>query len=91
MVAAQGSNQITIGLVEMKVSRELVGQGFAIEAGKALPLGVGKVTGRHALRNFQLMRRGRPVPKCNVNIFANHMCETKVFCSKFRTTFRAAA
>jgi hypothetical protein len=49
------------------------------------------MTGRHGVRNFQLMRRERAMPGCKAKIFANHMCETKVFCSKFRTTFRAAA
>jgi hypothetical protein len=38
VVAAQRSDQVAVGLVEMEVSRELVGRWFAIEAGKALVL-----------------------------------------------------
>ena len=91
MIAAQRSDQMAICLIQMKVSRELVGRRLALEAGEALPLGVSQVTGRHGVRNFQLMRRGRPVPKCNANIFAKHMCETNVFCSNFRTTLGAVA
>ena len=91
MVSAQSSNEVAISLVQMEISRELVGRRLALEAGEALPLGVSEVTGRHGVRNFQLMRSGRPVPKCNSIIFAKHMCETKAFCSIFRTTLGAVA
>jgi hypothetical protein len=91
VVSAQSSDELAIGLVQMEVSRELVGRRFAVEASKALALGVSEVTGRHTVRNFQLMRREQPVPNCNANIFAKHMCETKHFCSNFRTTLGAVA
>jgi hypothetical protein len=91
VVAAQRSDQVAAGLIEMEVSRELVGRGFAIEAGKTLALGVGEMTGRHGVRNFQLLRRRRAMPKSEANFFAKHICEIKAFCSNFRTAFGALA
>mgnify|MGYP006149736653 CR=1 FL=1 len=62
-----------------------------LKAGKALTLGVSEVTGGHTVRNFQLLRRGRPMPINKANFFAKHMCETKLFCSNFRTISGAVA
>ena len=84
-VAAQSSNEVAIGLIQVKISRELVGRRFAVEARKALTLGVSEVTGGHTVRNFQLLRRARAAPISKANFFAKHMCETKSFCSNFRT------
>ena len=83
--------EVAIGLVQMEVSRELVGRRFAVKAGKALALGVSQVTGGHCVRNFQLLRRGREAPISNAKFFAKHMCETKSFCSNFRTVPGAIA
>ena len=91
VVAAQRSNEVAIGLVQMEISRKLVGQRFAVEASKPLTLGVSEVTGRHTVRNFQLLRRRRAAPGNKGNFFAKHMCETKSFCSNFRTLLGAAA
>ena len=91
VVAAQSSNEVAISLVQMEISRELIGRRFAIKAGKALTLGVSEVTGGHTVRNFQLLRRGRPMPINKANFFAKHMCETKLFCSNFRTISGAVA
>lgn len=85
VVAAQSSNEVAISLVKMEISRELVGRRFAVEAGKALTLGVSEVTGGHTVRNFQLLRRARAAPISKANFFAKHMCEIKAFCSNFRT------
>jgi hypothetical protein len=49
------------------------------------------VTGGHTVRNFQLLRRGRSTPRNKANSFAKHMCETKSFCSNFRTVLEVAA
>jgi hypothetical protein len=91
VVAAQSSNEVAIGLVQMEISRELVDRRFAVEASKALTLSVSEVTGGHTVRNFQLLRRRRPIPISKANFFAKHMCEIKAFCSNFRTVVGAAA
>lgn len=91
VVSAQSSNEVAIGLVEMEISRELVDRRFAVEASKALTLGVSEVTGGHTVRNFQLLRRGRRMPINKANFFAKHMCEIMTFCSNFRTIAGAAA
>jgi hypothetical protein len=49
------------------------------------------VTGGHTVRNFQLLRRGRPMPINKANFFAKYMCEIKSFCSNFRTMAGASA
>ena len=89
--AAQSSDEVEVGSVQMEVSSELVGRRFAIEASEPLALGVRKVTGGHVVRNFQLLRRVRIVPRNKAKSFAKHMREIKLFCSKFRTTVEAAA
>ena len=91
VVATQRSDEIVIGSVQMEVSGELVGRWFAIEAGKALTLGVREVTGGHDVRNFQHLRRGRKVPRNMTNSFAKHMREIESFCSEFRTAVEVAA
>jgi hypothetical protein len=73
----------------MEVSDELFGRWCAIEAGKALTLGVREVTGGH-VRNFQHVRRGRMAPRNMANSFAKHMRENGSFCSKFRTLVEVA-
>jgi hypothetical protein len=91
VVAAQSSNKFAIGLVQIEISRELVGGRFAVKAGETLTLGVSEVTGGHSVRNFQLLRRGRSTPTNKANSFAKHMCGTKPFCSNFRTVLGIAA
>ena len=76
VAAAQSSNEVSIGLVQMEISRKLVGRRFAVEAGKALTLGVSEVTGWHTVRNFKLLRTGRAAPRSNANFFGKHTCET---------------
>jgi hypothetical protein len=91
MVAAQRSNEVAIGLIQMEISRKLVGRRFTVEASKPLALGVSEVTGRHTVRNFQLLRRRRAASLNKAHSFAKHPCETKSFCSNFRTMLGTAA
>src|SRR3546814_18933187 len=91
MVSAQSSNEVAISLVQMEISRELVGRRFAVEARKALTLGISEVTGGHTVRNFQLLRRGRPMQITKENFFAKYMCEIKSFCRNFRKMTRSEA
>src|SRR3546814_13132539 len=85
MVSAQRSHEVAISLVKMVISRELVGRRFAVEARKALTLGIGEVTGRHTVRNFQLLRRGRPMRIDKTIFFAQYLCAIKSFCHSLRT------
>ena len=57
VVAAQSSNEVAISLVQMEISRELVDRRFAVEAGKALTLGVGEVMFEEKISGAV---RGRP-------------------------------
>ena len=81
--AAQIGDDLLVGAVQMEVSRKLVGQGIAIEAGEALALGLGEVTGWHSVRNFQHLREPNRPSKIKALRLAKSLRETAALSNMF--------
>jgi len=91
MRAAQIGEDLLVGPIQMKVSRQLIGRRLAIEAREALALRIGEMAGRHGVRTFQRLRGPDRPRKSGGLPLAKYLCDNIQFCNMICEHSGAAA
>ena len=84
-------NRGLFGITKVKVLRQMFLGGCDREAAISLSLKTRQKPCRHNVQNSIVLKHGSAALKTQEKAASKHICETKEFCNKIRTTERAAA